>query len=78
MAGSLYPRKTIEWGFLNDHLKQEGANEETGENLGVKTRGSDMLKSDLHCVTRAWSKWLTDKNAVLKGDIKPNRGRKKI
>ena len=36
-----------------------------------------MLKSDLHCVTRAWSKWLTDKNAVLKGDIKPNRGRKK-
>ena len=32
--------------------------------LGVKTRVSDMLKSDLHCVTRAWSKWLTDKNAV--------------
>ena len=37
--------------------------------LGVKTRVSDMLESDLHCVTRAWSKWLADKNAVLKGDI---------
>ena len=44
------------------HLKQEGANEETGEiPRGVKTRVSDMLKIDLHCVTRAWSKWLTDK-----------------
>ena len=44
------------------HLKQEGANEETGEiPRGVKTRVSDMLKIDLHCVARAWSKWLTEK-----------------
>ena len=51
------------------HLKQEGANEETSEiPRGVKTHVSDMLKIDLHCVTRAWSNWLTDKNAVLKGD----------
>ena len=38
------------------HLKQEGANEETGEMpRGVKTRVSDMLNIDLHSVTRAWS-----------------------
>ena len=61
-------------------LRQEGANEETGEiPRGVKTRISDVLKIDLHCVTRAWSKLLTDKNAVLNlnGDLKPNCGRKK-
>ena len=36
------------------HLKQEGANEETGEiHRSVKTRVSDMLKIDLHCVNKS-------------------------
>ena len=83
LKGRIYtPGKPLSGDLLMtiiSHLKQEGANEETGEiPRGVKTRVSDMLKIDLHCVTRAWSKWLTDKNAVLKGNLKPNCGRKKI
>ena len=45
------------------HLKQEGANETTGElPRGAKTCVANTLKIDKNCVSRAWSKWITNKN----------------